>query len=71
MESKLVSPMPGTVISISVEVGDMVSAGQSCAVVEAMKMQNSLTIGRDGKVKAIHVVPGDKVADEDILIELE
>ena len=32
--------MPGTVISIDVEVGDMVAAGQTVAVVEAMKMQN-------------------------------
>ena len=71
MESKLLSPMPGAVISIGVAVGDMVSAGQSCAVVEAMKMQNSLTIARDGKVKAIYVAPGDKVADEDVILELE
>ena len=63
--------MPGTVVSIDVAVGDMVAAGQTCAVVEAMKMQNSLTVLRDGKVKAIHVKAGDKVADEDCLLELE
>ena len=40
LSSKLLSPMPGTVISINVEVGDEVHAGQSVAVVEAMKMQN-------------------------------
>jgi len=71
MASKLLSPMPGTVISIDVAVGDMVAAGQSCAVVEAMKMQNSLAISRDGKVKAIHVKAGDTVADEDVILELE
>ena len=43
--------MPGTVISVDVAVGDMVAAGQACAVVEAMKMQNALTVSRDGKVK--------------------
>ena len=40
LSSKLISPMPGTVVSIDVAIGDMVSAGQSVAVVEAMKMQN-------------------------------
>merc|ERR1739838_688092 len=71
LSSKLLSPMPGTVISINVEVGDEVHAGQSVAVVEAMKMQNGLTISRDGIVKAIHVSAGDKVADEDVILELE
>ena len=42
MSSMLISPMPGTVVSISVEVGDAVTAGQSVAVVEAMKMQNGM-----------------------------
>ena len=42
LSSKLISPMPGTVVSINVEVGDEVHAGQSVAVVEAMKMQNGL-----------------------------
>jgi len=71
MSSMLISPMPGTVVSISVEVGDAVTAGQSVAVVEAMKMQNGLAISRDGIVKAIHVGAGDKVADEDVILELE
>lgn len=63
--------MPGTVISISVAVGDLVSAGQTCAVVEAMKMQNALSVLRDGKVKSINVGAGDKIADEEIILELE
>ena len=40
MSGKLLSPMPGTVISVDVQVGDMVAEGQTVAVVEAMKMQN-------------------------------
>ena len=85
MSGKLLSPMPGTVISVDVQVGDMVAEGQTVAVVEAMKMQNGeislktsvyyyslgLSISRDGEVKAIHVSAGDKVADEDIILELE
>jgi len=71
LAGKLISPMPGTVISVDVAIGDMVAAGQTCAVVEAMKMQNALSVSRDGKVKAIHVASGEKVADGDLLIELE
>ena len=40
MSGKLLSPMPGTVISVDVQVGDMVAGGETVAVVEAMKMQN-------------------------------
>jgi biotin carboxyl carrier protein len=39
--------------------------------VEAMKMQNSLVAGAAGKVKAVHVKPGDTVGEDDILIEFE
>ena len=40
LSGKLMSPMPGSVISVDVKVGDMVAEGQTVAVVEAMKMQN-------------------------------
>ena len=40
LSSKLISPVAGTVVSIDVAIGDMVYAGQSVAVVQAMKMQN-------------------------------
>ena len=70
--SKLVlSPMPGVVKSVSVEVGQMVGEGQECCVVEAMKMQNSMKAGGTGKVKSVNVKKGDTVEEEDVLIELE
>ncbi len=55
----LQSPMPGVVIKISVEVGETIKAGQTIAVVEAMKMQNELSVERDGVVSGIHVSAGD------------
>jgi len=65
------SPMPGVVISVAVQPGDPVVAGQAIAVVEAMKMQNSLLSPREGIIKAVHFTAGDKVGDDEVIIELE
>ncbi|XP_032773780.1 propionyl-CoA carboxylase alpha chain, mitochondrial isoform X1 [Rattus rattus] len=48
--STLCSPMPGMVVAVSVKPGDMVAEGQEICVIEAMKMQNSMTAGKMGKV---------------------
>ncbi|KAJ2486733.1 hypothetical protein IWW37_005512 [Coemansia sp. RSA 2050] len=70
--SKLVlAPMPGTIISVAVKVGDTVAEGTQVLVVEAMKMQNVLRAPRPGVIKAVHVVPGATVSGDDILVELE
>ncbi|KAJ2854530.1 hypothetical protein J3B02_002626 [Coemansia erecta] len=70
--SKLVlSPMPGTIVSVAVKPGDVVAEGAEVAVVEAMKMQNVLRAPRAGTIKAVHVKHGSTVSGEDILIELE
>jgi propionyl-CoA carboxylase alpha chain len=71
LSKMLVSPMPGTVISIAVQVGDDVVFGQELAIVEAMKMQNVLRSEVDGKVKTVCVEPGTSVGVEEILIEFE
>ena len=49
----LLCPMPGLVVSIAVSEGQEVKAGETLAVVEAMKMQNVLRAERDGTVKKI------------------
>ncbi|KAJ2844368.1 hypothetical protein IWW36_005217 [Coemansia brasiliensis] len=70
--SKMVlSPMPGTIVSVAVKPGDSVSEGMQVAVVEAMKMQNVLRAPQAGTVKAVHVCKGATVGGDDILIELE
>ena len=51
----VLSPMPGVVKGVSVEVGQMVGEGHECCIVEAMKMQNSMKATVTSKVKAIHV----------------
>ncbi|MGY4333795.1 propionyl-CoA carboxylase alpha chain [Bradyrhizobium sp. LB7.2] len=55
---KLLCPMPGLVVSIAVTEGQEVKAGETLAVVEAMKMQNVLRAEQDGTVKKIHASAG-------------
>jgi propionyl-CoA carboxylase alpha chain len=62
-------PMPGLVVSIAVAEGQEVKAGETLAVVEAMKMENVLRAERDGVVKAIHAKPGDTLAVDAVIME--
>ncbi len=65
----LLCPMPGLVVSIAVTEGQEVKAGETLAVVEAMKMQNVLRAERDGTVKSIKVKPGDSLAVDAVIME--
>ncbi|MFK8035089.1 MAG: acetyl-CoA carboxylase biotin carboxylase subunit [Hyphomicrobiales bacterium] len=67
----LLCPMPGLVVSISVEVGQDVKAGETLAVVEAMKMENVLRAERDATVTVINAVAGDSLAVDAIIMEFE
>lgn len=64
------APLPGTISSVNVKVGDQVKRGEVLIVMEAMKMENNIMADKDGQVKAIHVTPGQAVAQEDKLIDL-
>jgi propionyl-CoA carboxylase alpha chain len=66
---KLLCPMPGLVVSIAVAVGQEVKAGETLAVVEAMKMENVLRAERDGTVKALHAKAGDSLAVDAVIME--
>lgn len=57
------SPLPGVIIAVKVNVGDTVKAGQELAVLEAMKMENSIEATHDGTVTAVHVAKGDSVLE--------
>ena len=67
---QIASPMPGSVVRIPVEVGQVVAAGETVAVVEAMKMQNDLAAVHGGKVVEIPVAPGDVVDQGTVLVIL-
>lgn len=57
------SPLPGVILSINVNVGDAVKAGQTVAVLEAMKMENEIQAEFDGTVTAINAAKGDSVLE--------
>jgi propionyl-CoA carboxylase alpha chain len=66
---KLLCPMPGLVISIPVEVGQEVKAGEPLAIVEAMKMENILRAERDVTVKAVNARKGDSLQVDAVIME--
>ena len=66
---KLLCPMPGLIVSIAVTEGQEVKAGETLAVVEAMKMQNVLRAERDGTVKKIHATAGATLAVDAMILE--
>ena len=59
----MTSPLPGVIVSINVNVGDKVSIGQEVAVLEAMKMENSIESEFEGTVTAIHISQGESVLE--------
>lgn len=64
------APMPGLVLSISVEEGTPVKAGDPLVILEAMKMENVLTAPRDGEIAAILVKAGQTVNKMEVLVKL-
>jgi propionyl-CoA carboxylase alpha chain len=66
---KLLCPMPGLVKSIAVTEGQDVKAGETLAIVEAMKMENVLRAEHDGTVKKLHAKPGDSLAVDAVIME--
>jgi propionyl-CoA carboxylase alpha chain len=62
-------PMPGLVVSIAVKEGQEVKAGETVAVVEAMKMENVLRAEIDGTVKKINAKQGDSLAVDAVILE--
>lgn len=64
------APMPGTILSFTVSVGDEVSEGQVVAILEAMKMENELTAPASGKVKSIHVEKGSSVVENQVILQI-
>jgi acetyl-CoA/propionyl-CoA carboxylase biotin carboxyl carrier protein len=64
-------PMQGTIVKILVEIGQVVEAGQTVVVLEAMKMENNIAADMDGAVTDIKVTPGDSVGSGDIVVVIE
>ncbi|RYF78669.1 MAG: acetyl/propionyl/methylcrotonyl-CoA carboxylase subunit alpha [Comamonadaceae bacterium] len=67
----LTAPMPGKIIAISVAVGDAVKRGQPLLVMEAMKMEHTISAPANGKVRELFFAVGDQVTDGAELIALD
>ncbi len=67
----LLTPMPGLLVRLLVEEGDRVRVGQDLAVVEAMKMENTLSAERAGVVMSIAASRGDSLSVDQVILEFE
>jgi len=65
------APMPGAVVSLAVQGGAQVQAGDLLLTIEAMKMETSIRAERDGTITTVHVQPGSQIDAKDLLLEFE
>ncbi len=68
--AEIIAPMPGKVLKVLVNEGDVVSAGQAMVIIEAMKMETTLSAESPAVVKRVCAKPGDTVDHGAVLIEL-
>ena len=68
---KIVSPMPGTILNVSVAVSQTVKTGDLLIVLEAMKMENEIVAPKDGVIAQIAVAKGDSVQSNDLLVVIK
>jgi acetyl-CoA carboxylase biotin carboxyl carrier protein len=68
--SEIVAEMVANVLSVSVEPGAKVSAGDVVIVLESMKMEIPVMAEADGTVRAVKIAPADVVQDGDVMLEL-
>lgn len=64
------SPMPGLIVEVMVNVGDMVEQGETVVILESMKMQNELKAPRDGRVQTVSCQAGQTVEKGTLLITI-
>jgi pyruvate carboxylase len=65
--NELAAPMPGSISTVAVKVGDPIKAGDIVMTIEAMKMETALHAPKDGVVKEVLVAPGEQVDAKDLL----
>ncbi len=67
----VLSPMPGLLVDVAVQVGQKVQAGERVAVIEAMKMENVLFAAADGVVKSVVAAKGESLTVDQMIVEFE
>lgn len=68
--STVTAPMPGTILSVKVNVGDTIKSGDLVCILEAMKMENEIFANADGKVVGISAPQGTSVNTGDVIISI-
>jgi biotin carboxyl carrier protein len=68
---RIVAPMPGKIVRVTVTAGGAVRARQTIVVIEAMKMENELRAGRDGTVGELHAREGASVEAGELLVVIQ
>lgn len=66
--TSITAPLPGTITDVNVSTGDVVKAGDTVVVLEAMKMQNNIEAETAGTIKAVKVSKGDSVLEGTVLV---
>lgn len=69
--NNIVAPMPGKIIDIFLNEGDLVNAGEPILTLEAMKMQNEITAECNGVIQKIRVTKGQSVMKDELLVEIQ
>lgn len=70
-DGAVIAPMPGTVIAVSIGKGDRVVRGQPLVVIEAMKMEQTLSAPFDGTVAELKAMSGEQVTEGSLLVRIE
>jgi biotin carboxyl carrier protein len=70
-KTRIVAPIPGVVLSLDVEVGDVLKVGDRMLVLEAMKMENNIVCEKAGTITDIKISVGQQVLQDELMIELE
>jgi biotin carboxyl carrier protein len=70
-DNKIVSIIPGTIVTVFVRKGQKVKEGESLLILESMKMQNQIASPRDGNIKSIKVAAGQVIPKGYVMIELQ
>ena len=70
-EKELIAPIPGVVLEVHVQTGEVVEEGQTACILESMKMQMVIKLPAGGKVSEVNIEPKQSVTKGDVMITLE